>query len=58
MVYRNCGTGGVPRLRGRGGMYYLEQVLSLFLCGGWFGDCVWLGCSLSVVVLRLGVVGV
>jgi len=39
-------------------MYYLEQVLSLFLCGGWFGDCVWLGCSLSVVVLRLGVVGV
>ena len=39
-------------------MYYLEQVLSLFLCGGLSGDCVWLGWSLSVVVLRLGVVGV
>jgi hypothetical protein len=38
-------------------MYYLEQVLSLFLCGGLSGDCVWLGWSLSVVVFYVSGVG-
>ena len=41
------------------GRYVLSGtgVVTLFVCGG-SGDCVWLGWSLSVVVLRLGVVGV